>query len=473
MSSGVPRSRRISMASSVRWAEYEEMPAYSALPWRTAVSTAPERLLERRVGVQAVRVEDVDVVEAHPLQALVEAREQVLARAPLAVRAGPHVVARLGRDDQLVALRAQVLGQQAPEVDLGRAVRRAVVVGEVEVGDPEVEGAAQDRPLRVDRAVVAEVLPQARARWPAASGRCARSGGRACGVVAVFGGDVGHAPILAYRFAAWPLPSSPAPASPSSRSSTTTGACSSRRPSSTPSTSSSAGSPRSSSRARRASRGRSTSTSASSCARRPRRRSTAAPRSSSAAGTSTTTAPRGSSARRPTPARRRCSRSRPRTPTTCARTTRRSRPARATSRCWPTTSRPSRRRASRSRFCPSCRSPGVKDSSGDAGRLVAELGAYDGPLYVGSSAYLALAGPARCHRRHPLAGQHRPRGLHRRPGRRHGGPARAAARPSRVARGLPRRPQAPARAHGRDAGGRARELKRRYRAVPAGSCSVQ
>jgi dihydrodipicolinate synthase/N-acetylneuraminate lyase len=29
----------------------------------------------------------------------------------------------------------------------------------------------------------------------------------------------------------------------------------------------------------------------------------------------------------------------------------------------------------------------------DAGRLVAELGAYDGPLYVGSSAYLALAGP--------------------------------------------------------------------------------
>jgi 4-hydroxy-tetrahydrodipicolinate synthase len=36
---------------------------------------------------------------------------------------------------------------------------------------------------------------------------------------------------------------------------------------------------------------------------------------------------------------------------------------------------------------------GLKDSSGDAGRLVAELGAYGGPLYVGSSAYLALAGP--------------------------------------------------------------------------------
>jgi 4-hydroxy-tetrahydrodipicolinate synthase len=36
---------------------------------------------------------------------------------------------------------------------------------------------------------------------------------------------------------------------------------------------------------------------------------------------------------------------------------------------------------------------GVKDSSGDAERLVAELDAYAGPVYVGSSALLAIAGP--------------------------------------------------------------------------------
>ena len=36
---------------------------------------------------------------------------------------------------------------------------------------------------------------------------------------------------------------------------------------------------------------------------------------------------------------------------------------------------------------------GLKDSSGDAERLVAELDAFDRPLYVGSSAYLSLAGP--------------------------------------------------------------------------------
>jgi 4-hydroxy-tetrahydrodipicolinate synthase len=36
---------------------------------------------------------------------------------------------------------------------------------------------------------------------------------------------------------------------------------------------------------------------------------------------------------------------------------------------------------------------GLKDSSGDADRLVNELDSFDRPLYVGSTAYLALAGP--------------------------------------------------------------------------------
>ncbi len=40
------------------------------------------------------------------------------------------------------------------------AVERAVVVGQVEVGDAEVEGAAQDGALRVERAVAAEVVPE-------------------------------------------------------------------------------------------------------------------------------------------------------------------------------------------------------------------------------------------------------------------------------------------------------------------------
>ena len=39
---------------------------------------------------------------------------------------------------------------------------------------------------------------------------------------------------------------------------------------------------------------------------------------------------------------------------------------------------------------------GCKDSSGDPNRLLETLAGYDGPLYVGSSAILALAGPVGC-----------------------------------------------------------------------------
>ena len=119
------------------------------------------RLLERGVSVEAVRVEDVEVVDADPPQALVQARQHVLARAAaLAVGARPHVPAGLAGDDQLVAVACQVLAQDPAEVDLGAAVGRAVVVGEVEVGDAQVEGGVHHRPLLRERRRVAEVVPQ-------------------------------------------------------------------------------------------------------------------------------------------------------------------------------------------------------------------------------------------------------------------------------------------------------------------------
>src|SRR5262249_47276016 len=46
------------------------------------------------------------------------------------------------------------------EVPLGGTVRRAVVVGQVKVGDTEVKRAPQDGALGVERPVGAEVVPQ-------------------------------------------------------------------------------------------------------------------------------------------------------------------------------------------------------------------------------------------------------------------------------------------------------------------------
>ena len=151
-----------------------------------------ERLLHRRAGVAPVRVEDVDVLEAHAPQALVEAREQVLPRAEVAVGPRPHVVAGLRRDHELVAIGREILLQQAPERLLRRAVGRAVVVGEVEVRDAEVERAAHDRAARLERPIGAEVLPQAerdrRQQQPSPPAAVV-----AHAVVAVGGGYVRHA----------------------------------------------------------------------------------------------------------------------------------------------------------------------------------------------------------------------------------------------------------------------------------------
>src|SRR5664280_199918 len=123
----------------------------------------PDTPLEETMGAldTAVRVEDVDVIDAHPAQALVEAGKQVLAGPPLAVRPGPHVIARLRRQHELVPVATEVGVENAAKVGLRGARRRTVVVSQVEVRDTEIERAAQDRPLRLQRPVVAEVVPQA------------------------------------------------------------------------------------------------------------------------------------------------------------------------------------------------------------------------------------------------------------------------------------------------------------------------
>ena len=68
--------------------------------------------------------------------------------------------------------------QNAPEVRLGCSVRRPVVVGQVEVGDAEIEGSTADLALgcpKVDHRRSCATTP---ARWPVVEGHCDHNGGR-------------------------------------------------------------------------------------------------------------------------------------------------------------------------------------------------------------------------------------------------------------------------------------------------------
>ncbi|MPM43958.1 hypothetical protein SDC9_90636 [bioreactor metagenome] len=152
-------------------------------------------LLDRGLRVEAVAVEDVDVVQPEPLQRLVQRGQHVLARAAaLAVRAGPHVPAGLGGDDQLVAIGLEVGTQELPEIDLRGPVRRAVVVGQVEVGDPGVERAVQDLALLPQQVQVTEVVPQTQREngqlQPPRADPSIHHRAGAIGVVSVLGSDV-------------------------------------------------------------------------------------------------------------------------------------------------------------------------------------------------------------------------------------------------------------------------------------------
>ena len=108
-------------------------------------------------------VEEVDIVELHAAQALVERGHEVFTTAPVAVGAGPHVVACLRRDEELVAIGSEVLVHESTQRLLGRAVDGAVVVGEVEVGDAVVEGVVGNPTAALEGVDAAEIVPEAEA----------------------------------------------------------------------------------------------------------------------------------------------------------------------------------------------------------------------------------------------------------------------------------------------------------------------
>ncbi len=116
--------------------------------------------LQAGVGIGAVRVEDIDVIEAEALERLIERGEEVLARAIFAIGTVPHIVAGFGGDDQFIAVAGEVFDEDAADIFLGRAGRWAVVIGVIEMGDATVEGTVHDAAGFFKVIDVAEVMPE-------------------------------------------------------------------------------------------------------------------------------------------------------------------------------------------------------------------------------------------------------------------------------------------------------------------------
>jgi hypothetical protein len=130
------------------------------LPRTHDLVEGPHGLLEWGLGIGPVVVVDVDIVHPQTAQALIETGHQILARAPVPVRPRPHLPARLCRDHHLVAVRGQVSPYDTSQIALRRPGGRPVVVGQVKVRDPQIEGAVNQRPGGVVAVDAAKVVPQ-------------------------------------------------------------------------------------------------------------------------------------------------------------------------------------------------------------------------------------------------------------------------------------------------------------------------
>ena len=93
-------------------------------------------------------------------------------------------MAGLGGDDEFVAVAGEIADQDAADVFLGGAGRRAVVVGEIEMGDAAVEGAVHDAAGLLEVIHGAEVVPEAEGN----------GGQQQAGIAAA---PVGHAAVVA------------------------------------------------------------------------------------------------------------------------------------------------------------------------------------------------------------------------------------------------------------------------------------
>jgi hypothetical protein len=103
-----------------------------------------------------VGIKNVDVIDAQALQRIIAALHDVFPPAPVAVRTGPHAVARLAADDQLIS--RHFLQDRAEDL-LTRAGGFAVVVGQIEMGDPAIERGEKQRLGGLVVAIAADRLP--------------------------------------------------------------------------------------------------------------------------------------------------------------------------------------------------------------------------------------------------------------------------------------------------------------------------
>ena len=105
-------------------------------------------------------IEDVHIIQSHAFEALIAAGDEIFPGTPFSVGSVPHEESGFAGDDEFIAVRRQIRCHDATEIFFSGTGNRTVVVGEVEVGDSEVERGFHHGGAVFQHVDRAEVLPQ-------------------------------------------------------------------------------------------------------------------------------------------------------------------------------------------------------------------------------------------------------------------------------------------------------------------------
>ena len=106
-----------------------------------AIVERAQGLLERRYGVEAVDLIEIHMIEPEPFQAAGDLIHDVAAREADGIRPRPHAAAHLGRDDDVLALDAEI-AQRLADLNLGLAF--GIDVGRIDEIDARFERAGDE-----------------------------------------------------------------------------------------------------------------------------------------------------------------------------------------------------------------------------------------------------------------------------------------------------------------------------------------
>jgi hypothetical protein len=106
-----------------------------------------------------VGIEYIHIFQTKPFQALIQTGQHIFPGSPFAIRPLPHIIARFGRNDQLIPICGKVLLQDPAEILLGGSGRRTIIVGQIKMGNAQVKCPVYHCPAVFQSVNTAEIVP--------------------------------------------------------------------------------------------------------------------------------------------------------------------------------------------------------------------------------------------------------------------------------------------------------------------------